>query len=105
MLDDPYIDRLTCVGQNHVPGCEHFPPFAEPDLGYVPMRDHEEPVGLTIELTVSVARRGRKRCPRCHKLRQLLSLSAFANDQPVGYGRARCLECASLRIVTVPRGA
>lgn len=89
-------DPPTCRGSNHVPGCEHFaelrsgPP--EAFLGVDIARE-----GLDMSIDVGITRRGRRRCPRCGRKRQLFSLSAFASDQPVGYGVARCLSCAGLR--------
>lgn len=81
-------DELRCVGSVHVPGCVHTSPPPAP-LEIVP--------GLSIRMDVGVSRRGRGRCPVCKLRRVLFSLSAFAADQPIGYGEAKCLPCAGLR--------
>lgn len=118
-VDDP---PLPCIGSVHVPDCEHFPdlaarmraagqPEADIETVYAQLEETarlqdeaqvvhviEEPRrGLTLTIDVSIARRGRRRCPVCRLRRELFSITAFAKDQPIGYGEARCLECAGLR--------
>lgn len=56
-----------------------------------------EPAGLSIDVSVNVTRHGRKRCPVCKRVRQLIRLTAYSAGQPVGFGRSRCHECAGLR--------
>lgn len=104
MLDG---DRLVCSGSNHVPGCDHFPPEVIEQLEETIRLQDEAAVshvvelpprrGLTLTVDVSIARAGRRKCPICGRKRRLVKLSAFSADQPVGYGEARCLECAELR--------
>lgn len=52
---------------------------------------------LAMNLDVSVVRVGRRRCPVCRRPRVLFRLTAFAENQPVGYGDSRCGPCAGLR--------
>ena len=52
---------------------------------------------LKLRLEVGIARIGRRKCPSCGRLRRLVALTAFGEDQPIGYGEARCLDCAGIR--------
>jgi len=118
----PDPEPLRCVGNVHVPGCEHTSPLRPEDVStvvgnpaaFIPRRialgmvgiEPDPPIaafaiqqrdGLTLVLDVNLTRRGRAKCPVCHRRRQLLRLTAFSAAQPVGYGESRCLECAGLR--------
>lgn len=120
-VDDPPI---PCVGSVHVPGCAHLGPLPGITNGLAPadamarpsydeivararsegmleamaqMAFHTPEPSLDLVLRVRVTRRGRHRCPGCGKVRQLLALTAFSDDQPVGYGTALCRACADLR--------
>ena len=52
---------------------------------------------LDLRLEVAIARIGRRKCPSCGRLRRLVALTAFADDQPIGKSEARCLDCAGIR--------
>lgn len=111
-VDDP---PLPCIGSVHVPGCVHtgaVPPRRLPHLALAkpilegplaPAAGYAEQIAvaglreLALTLTIAISRRGRRRCPSCRLRRELFAITAFAADQPVGYGEARCLECAGLR--------
>lgn len=85
-VDDPPI---PCVGSVHVPGCVHLTPK--------PIASERPRPSLDLVFRVRVTRRGRHRCPGCGKVRQLVALTSFAEDQPTGYGTALCRACGDLR--------
>lgn len=52
---------------------------------------------LAVTFRVELSRLKRRKCPVCRRLRVLYALTAFAPAQPIGYGEAKCLECAGIR--------
>ena len=107
-------DTLRCAGSNHVPGHD---PGCDRYVDHEPIawtRDSSSdvlagllanstvtailPSGLELQLSVNVVRVGRRRCPRCRRVRVVHRLTAFSDDQPVGYGRSLCAECAGWRV-------
>ncbi len=57
----------------------------------------EPPGRLTIAIEVVTTRLSRRRCTSCRRRRVLFALTAYGQDQPVGYGRALCAACAGFR--------
>ena len=53
---------------------------------------------LELNIRVQLDRRRRAKCPVCGHRRILFALTAYAVDQPIGYGSAKCLADAGLRV-------